>query len=112
MKTAVFTLTLFISLGAFGQDVKAINTSTAAVSGTTLLYGSNGPLYVIDGLIKHNRDSTENRKLFLDLNPDKIENINVLKGETATTLYGEEGKNGVIVITTKEFARKSKIEKK
>src|SRR5699024_9523681 len=37
----------------------------------------------------------------LDLNPDNIENISVLKGLAATTIYGEQGKNGVILITTK-----------
>ncbi|WP_165004221.1 M56 family metallopeptidase [Seramator thermalis] len=35
------------------------------------------------------------------INPDEIESVNVLKGEQATRLYGEKGKNGVVIITPK-----------
>ncbi len=35
------------------------------------------------------------------INPDDIESVNVLKGEQATRLYGEKGKNGVVIITPK-----------
>jgi len=38
----------------------------------------------------------------VDLNPEDIESINVLKGAAAAALYGSEGKNGVLVITTKK----------
>ena len=38
---------------------------------------------------------------FLDLDPNNIESVNVLKGLAAATLYGSEGRNGVILITTK-----------
>nr|WP_298923747.1 SusC/RagA family TonB-linked outer membrane protein [uncultured Allomuricauda sp.] len=38
---------------------------------------------------------------FLDLDPNSIESINVLKGLAAATLYGSQGRNGVILITTK-----------
>jgi TonB-dependent SusC/RagA subfamily outer membrane receptor len=37
-----------------------------------------------------------------ELNPNMIESISVLKGESATKVFGEKGKNGVIVITTKK----------
>jgi TonB-dependent SusC/RagA subfamily outer membrane receptor len=58
------------------------------------------PLYVIDGVeIK----SVENLK------PEEIESISVLKGKSATTLYGEKGKNGVILITTKKSAEKAAV---
>ena len=36
-----------------------------------------------------------------DLNPDEIQSITVLKDKSATELYGEKGKNGVIVVTLK-----------
>ena len=62
--------------------------------GTSSLYSSKGsePLYVIDGVI-----SNKNA-----LNMDDVESINVLKGPAATSLYGSEGGNGAIIITTKK----------
>ena len=50
-------------------------------------------LYIVDG----KEMKSEGIK---DINPTIIRSINVLKGETALKLYGEKGKNGVIVITT------------
>jgi len=47
---------------------------------------------------------------FTSLNPDDIESINVLKGATAGTLYGERGARGVIVITTKKGTQDLTIE--
>lgn len=55
---------------------------------------ANNPLIIVDGTKVSNDDLNL-------LNPDKIASVNVLKNESATSLYGEEGKNGVIVITTK-----------
>ena len=52
------------------------------------------PLYIIDGKV-----STNDIK---DLDPDDIESISVLKGQKAIELYGEKGKDGVIIITTKK----------
>lgn len=51
------------------------------------------PLYVIDGVAVENINN---------LNPELINNINVLKDGAATATYGEKGKNGVIEITTKK----------
>jgi len=51
-------------------------------------------LIVIDGKITN--------KIADDLDPQNIEQINVLKGPTATSKYGDKGKNGVILITTKK----------
>jgi TonB-dependent SusC/RagA subfamily outer membrane receptor len=52
------------------------------------------PLYVIDGVIsKHDT---------LGLYPNDIQSISVIKGIKATNLYGEKGKDGVILITTKK----------
>jgi TonB-linked SusC/RagA family outer membrane protein len=81
---------------------------------------NNQPLIILDGLPISNSSnagsvlpsagsnsigsneqfSTTNRGL--DINPDDIESISVLKGAGATALYGLEGANGVIVITTKK----------
>ncbi|EAQ99977.1 M56 family metallopeptidase [Maribacter sp. HTCC2170] len=57
--------------------------------------GDKKPLYIIDG-----KESKEKDMKFL--NPSEIESINVLKGESAKTLYGKKGKNGVIQIKTKK----------
>jgi TonB-dependent SusC/RagA subfamily outer membrane receptor len=57
------------------------------------------PLIVLDGVVKDNSDY----KLTLQqLDPDKIETISVLKDASATGLYGEKGRNGVLLINTKE----------
>jgi TonB-dependent SusC/RagA subfamily outer membrane receptor len=53
-------------------------------------------LYVIDGVVQEKGDEALN-----NINPDNISSINVLKGASAEALYGEKGKDGVIVITSK-----------
>ena len=55
------------------------------------------PLYVIDGVKMKKGTTTELMPL-----PEDIESISVLKNESSTSLYGDEGKNGVIIITTKK----------
>lgn len=60
------------------------------------------PLFVIktdDGTFE--KSSMELR----DIDPNEIESINVLKDKGATSLYGEKGKNGVIIITLKKGAK-------
>ena len=52
------------------------------------------PLYVLDGEII-------SESIMKVIDPNKIEAINVLKGPSATSLYGDKGKDGVIMITTK-----------
>ncbi|HLS94982.1 MAG TPA: SusC/RagA family TonB-linked outer membrane protein [Sphingobacterium sp.] len=68
----------------------------------------NAPLFVIDGVIMDNSTSTqggaEGRGMSnrgVDINPDDIESMNILRGGAATALYGLRGSNGVVVITTK-----------
>ena len=72
-------------------------------------FGDNSPLIVVDGIIIDNtnvnaagvfggRDSGDGLS---GLNQDDIENITILKGLSASALYGSRGANGVIVITTK-----------
>lgn len=90
--------------------------------GVTSIGNSNQPLIVMDGLpinsstfnqhtltsdatsvnanINNNRDDVGSR--LAEINPNDIENITVLKGPEAAALYGNEGANGVIVITTKK----------
>lgn len=69
----------------------------------------NQPLFVIDGVLMDNSTSTfgdgaelrgmSNRAV--DINPEDIESMNILRGGAATALYGLRGANGVVVITTK-----------
>lgn len=60
--------------------------------GQRSLYASNDPLIIIDGV-----DYGTN----LDVNPDDIASIEVLKDASSTAIYGSRGANGVIIITTK-----------
>ena len=57
---------------------------------------SNEPLFVIDGMPVRGGAST-----MADINANDIESMSVLKGAAASALYGQEGANGVIIITTK-----------
>jgi TonB-linked SusC/RagA family outer membrane protein len=76
------------------------------------LGGSSEPLYVIDGIpimnVKRGQPGmwggTDQGDGLSQLNPDDIESINVLKGLNASILYGSQGANGVVLITTKKGA--------
>ena len=70
------------------------------IRGKTSLNGGTGPLWVIDGVIFGSGIG--------QLNPSDIESITVLKDAASTAIYGSEGANGVIVITTKK-AQKGKL---
>ena len=70
------------------------------------IIGNNQPLYVIDGVpLNDGRFAASNNVDFgnglNDLNPNDIENISVLKGTAAASLYGSNAKNGAVMITTK-----------
>ena len=60
-------------------------------------------------LISSYGNTTSSR--FLDLDPNSIESISVLKGLSATTLYGELGRNGVVMVTTKNSGTARSIRK-
>ena len=70
---------------------------------------NNQPLFIVDGVPFSSGtnetgnfvDGNNGSSRFLDLDPNSIANVNILKGLSAATLYGEQGKNGVILITTK-----------
>ncbi len=68
------------------------------IRGVSSINGDNQPLYIVDGVFYEG-----NR--FVDLDPNNIEDIQVLKGLAASTLYGQEGRNGVVIVTTKTSAR-------
>lgn len=80
---------------------------------------NNQPLFIVDGVpfssdTNASGSGTDTRNAFidgnngssrfLDLDPNTIASVSVLKGLSAATLYGEAGKNGVILVTTKNGA--------
>ena len=72
------------------------------IRGATSIYGSNEPLYVLDGVpITPGPGGS-----LTGIDPYDIESIEVLKNPTDTALYGMRGANGVIVIKTKRALRK------
>jgi TonB-dependent starch-binding outer membrane protein SusC len=83
--------------------------SSVIIRGVSTLTGNYQPLYVIDGV--QIRPSTPTGGAYnqppgfanelAGINPDDIENISVLEGAAATSIYGAAGSNGVLMITTK-----------
>jgi TonB-linked SusC/RagA family outer membrane protein len=63
------------------------------IRGGNSINTSNAPLYVVDGFISDNGNV---------INPNDIEDIEVLKDASATAIYGSRGGNGVVLITTKK----------
>jgi len=69
---------------------------------TSIAVKGETPLYIVDGKEVKNVN---------EISPNDIEKIDVLKGESATTLYGKKGAKGVVVITTKKNAKANKDNK-
>lgn len=63
------------------------------IRGRATLSGSTSPLWVIDGVIVGEDSGV--------LNPSDIENMTILKDAASTAIYGSQGANGVIIVTTK-----------
>ena len=78
------------------------------VRGTASLSLSNDPIFIIDG-VRMTSDANSSAlgvggtspSRVSDINPEEIENIEIVKGPSAATLYGTAAANGVVVITTK-----------
>ena len=69
--------------------------TTVVVRGVSSMSNNSNPLYIVDGQIATNNPMQ-------DLNPEDIEEIQVLKALNAAAIYGARASNGVIIITTKE----------
>ena len=69
----------------------------------TSIYGSNTPLFVVDGVILTQTlgDAYANNRTLVDFNPEDIESIEVIKGAAAASIYGSRAAAGVIQIKTK-----------
>jgi len=96
-----------------------ITRSSSGVGGSTKVVlrgnksinGDNNALYVIDGIPMPRNESAQLPNVFggqdrgdaiENLNPDDVESISVLPGSASAALYGSQGANGVILITTKK----------
>ena len=95
--------------------------TNVVIRGSKSIFNSNQALFVVDGVPFNNGapsgstiNSSDQRtgrggydygSPIQDINPDNIESVTVLKGAAASALYGSQGANGVILITTKK-ARK------
>jgi TonB-linked SusC/RagA family outer membrane protein len=84
--------------------------SQITIRGARSFTGDNSPLYVVDGMpISSAADMStydsvsgaDYANRAVDIDPNDIESINILKGQAASALYGIRASNGVIVITTK-----------
>jgi len=95
--------------------------SKITIRGSRSFTGDNTPLYVIDGMpISSTSDmgtgssvtGTDYANRAVDIDPNDIESVNILKGQAASALYGMRASNGVILITTKsgKGAKKDKPE--
>jgi TonB-linked SusC/RagA family outer membrane protein len=103
-----------------GVDVKQTNSlggsTNVVIRGFKSVTGDNQALFVVDGVPFNNaNNNTANQRTgrggydygnaAADINPDDIESVTVLKGAAASALYGSQGANGVILITTKKGVR-------
>lgn len=96
MKKTVVLICLVFPLLAQSQTTEKAKKDTVS-----LLKPS--PLFIVDGIKKFNADT---KAIDLDIKPENIEKIEVIKGRDATILYGDEGKNGAVLITTKKNKNK------
>ncbi len=114
-------------LSGKASGVNIISQSGLSGSGTNVIIrgyksfsSSNQALFIVDGVPFSSDTNSSGRggdrndfvngnngsSRFLDLDPNNIENVSVLKGLAAATLYGTAGRNGVILITTKTGSNK------
>ena len=112
-----------IAAGLYGKATgvrisSAPGGGTSAVSiyvrGLSSISGNTQPLLVLDGVPirngnANNSDYWGSQRIesngLVDINPEDIDNISILKGAAASALYGSEAANGVVMITTKKGAK-------
>ncbi|MEI6866049.1 TonB-dependent receptor plug domain-containing protein [Flavicella sp.] len=100
-----------------GLDVKKSNSlggsTNVILRGSNSFSGNNQALFVVDGIPVDNSNYNSSTQTSgsggydygnaaSDINPEDIESISILKGATASALYGSNAANGVILITTKK----------
>lgn len=93
-----------------GLQINTLNTSTKptpriVINGNHSITGNNNALIVIDGIVS-------DAKTLQGLPPNDITNINTIKGAQSGALYGEQGRNGVLIVTTKNNKNATKLNEK
>lgn len=78
---------------ASGSATAGLNMNIRGKRSLSKAEGANSPLVIIDGMQGGN---------ISDINPQDIESIDVLKDASSTAIYGSQGANGVIIVTTKK----------
>jgi TonB-linked SusC/RagA family outer membrane protein len=102
--------------------IQILNSSGLAGSGSRInirgnssITGDTQPLWVVNGVPINTSQNDTNSDFrdgqvaptrFLDIDPNNIESMTILRGLNATTLYGSQGRNGVILVTTKTGSSK------
>lgn len=105
-------------VSALNAKVAGVNVTSAAgspgasaritIRGATSIGRTNSPLFVVDGVPISNDNpgngvgGVDRSNRAIDINPNDIASISVLKGASATALYGVRAANGAIIITTKK----------
>ena len=121
-KTGTADMTKALQGKLAGADIKVSSgmpgaSSQIVLRGARSFTGNNTPLYVIDGMPIENSFSistgvgvstvnggisgSDKSTRSIDIDPNDIESINILKGQAAAALYGIRASNGVVIITTK-----------
>ena len=83
-------------------NVSVNDTYSILIRGTRSITGSNEALVVIDNVVSSAR-------VLQQLPPEAIESVNIIKGGAGAALYGSQGVNGVVVVTTKRGAKSKRM---
>jgi TonB-linked SusC/RagA family outer membrane protein len=106
-----------VNIKKSGQIGGSVN---IVIRGSNSFLNSNQALFVVDGvpISNSNTNTSDSQRArggydygnaASDIDPESIESISVLKGATASALYGSDAANGVILITTKKGSKKKGI---
>ena len=75
--------------------------SSIQIRGLNSINATSEPIYIIDGVTISGNTGTMTDNALSSINPSDIESMEILKDASATAIYGAQGANGVIIITTK-----------
>jgi TonB-dependent SusC/RagA subfamily outer membrane receptor len=105
MKKVLFVFVFAsLSLSAFSQNEPSkIKLVQPSAQKNMVSDSKVNPLLVIDGKIMEVKDSEEYNKIMNSGDVNEIFSVDVLKDKNAVAIYGEKGKNGVVVITSKKY---------